>query len=291
MFGKECYKEINTLLNQQMEEKKFLIAVHRGTWSGNVIENTILSYEAALLHGADMFEVDLSPSTDGVLYDFHDGGELRLLGIRQNIKRLSSKEIDQLIFRNYLWEPSMRRVERFEDMLKHFTGTDVLYNIDRAWDCLDLVHEMMQKFPGAEKQAVIKTPVKDEYLEFFKNCPVKYMYMPIAYSMEDIRKVLAIPEINLVGAEIIALTPEDDLFQDENVRWLREQNLFLWANTIALSGLKANWLYGGMDDDLALEKGPDASWGVLLDKGINVMQTDWPLQMNLYRKQKTGYGL
>ncbi len=278
------------MLNQQFEEKKFLIAVHRGTWSGNIIENTILSYDAALSHGADMFEVDLSPSTDGVLYDFHDGGEPRLLGIKQNIKRLTSEEIDQLIFRNYLGEPSMRRVERFEEMLKYFTGKDVLYNIDRAWDCLNLVHDMMQKFPGAEKQAIIKTPVKDEYLEFFKNCSVKYMYMPIVYNMEELKKVLAIPEINMVGAEIIALTPEDELYQDENVSWLREQNLFLWANTIALSGLKTNWLYGGMDDDTALEKGPDASWGILLEKGINVMQTDWPLQMYRYRKQKLGYG-
>lgn len=286
MAGRECYKEINELLNRQLEEKKTLIAVHRGSWGGNLIENTVLTYEASLAMGADMFECDLSNSTDGVLYAIHDGGEMRLFGYPTNVKKLSSKEIDAMIFRNCIGEPSMRHVERFEEVLQHFTGTGALFNIDRAWWFLDQVHEVMQKYPEAAKQAVIKTPVKDEYLEFFKNCPVKYMYMPIAYNMEEIKKVLAIPEINMVGVELIAPNPEHELYQDENLAWLHEQGLYLWANTITLSGLEVHKLYGGMDDDTALSQGPDASWGVLMDKGLDILQTDWPVQLNAYRAKR-----
>ena len=39
MFGKEEYREINANLNRQLEEKQVLIAVHRGTWGGNVAQN------------------------------------------------------------------------------------------------------------------------------------------------------------------------------------------------------------------------------------------------------------
>ena len=60
------------LLNAHLEQNKVLIAVHRGAWGGNVIENTIPSFELALQMGADMFECDLSKSTDGVLFAFHD---------------------------------------------------------------------------------------------------------------------------------------------------------------------------------------------------------------------------
>ena len=35
MYGKKEYAHINALLNQKLEEKKHLIAVHRGTWHGN----------------------------------------------------------------------------------------------------------------------------------------------------------------------------------------------------------------------------------------------------------------
>ena len=37
MVGKEKFKEINRLLNQKLEEKKVLIAVHRGCGCGNII--------------------------------------------------------------------------------------------------------------------------------------------------------------------------------------------------------------------------------------------------------------
>ena len=85
MAGQERYKEINRILNRELAEKKTLIAVHRGAWGGNVIENTIASYEIARFMGADMFECDLAQSTDGVVYVIHDGGEKRLFGREENI--------------------------------------------------------------------------------------------------------------------------------------------------------------------------------------------------------------
>lgn len=72
------------------------------------------------------------------------------------------------------------------------------------------------------KQAIIKTPVKDEYLEFFQNCPVKYMYMPIVYNMEELRKVLTYDNINIVGVEAIAKTADSEMIDPENLKWIRE---------------------------------------------------------------------
>lgn len=68
MVGKKEYAQINELLNARLDAKKVLIAVHRGAWGGNIIEGTVPSLELALKMGADMFECDLSKSTDGVIY-------------------------------------------------------------------------------------------------------------------------------------------------------------------------------------------------------------------------------
>lgn len=65
MVEQKRFEQINQLLNARLEQNKVLIAVHRGAWGGNVIENTIPSFELALQMGADMFECDLSKSTDG----------------------------------------------------------------------------------------------------------------------------------------------------------------------------------------------------------------------------------
>ena len=119
MFGKEKYKAINEKLNRRFEEKKVLIAVHRGVWCGNIIENTIEAYDACRAMGADLFECDLSETTDGVLYMFHDGGEWRVLGKDQSILSMSSEEVDSLMCRNGLGEPSGRYLQRFEQLLEH----------------------------------------------------------------------------------------------------------------------------------------------------------------------------
>lgn len=285
MFGKEKYKAINEKLNRRFEEKKVLIAVHRGVWCGNIIENTIEAYDACRAMGADLFECDLSETTDGVLYMFHDGGEWRVLGKDQSILSMSSEEVDSLMCRNCIGEPSGRYLQRFEQLLEHYTNGE-LFNVDRSWPSLAKLDEVMQKYPHAISQAVIKTPVKEEYLEFFQNCPNKYMYMPIAYNMEEVKKVLSYPDINVVGVEAILFSEETDLFQNENIRWIHEQGLYYWANAITLGNKPEHRLYAGYEDDVALAKGPEASWGKLIDKGIDILQTDWPYQLYQFRKEK-----
>jgi Glycerophosphoryl diester phosphodiesterase len=285
MFGQERYMENNKLLNRAFSEKGTLIAVHRGIWGGNIIENTKISGSLSLEMGADMFECDVSISTDGIVYAFHDGGEKRMFGINKNIQTLSAKEIDALVYLNSIGQPSNYKVERFDEIVSCFSHGE-LYNVDRAWGKLPETAAVLKKHPLAIRQALIKTPVDDAYLSFFNECPEKYMYMPIVYSMKEVEKALSYPNINLVGFELIAKTPKEELFQDENIHYIKSKNLFTWANAIALSGQEKHFLFGGLDDDKALLEGADNIWGAMMDKGINVIQTDWPLQLQKYRDQR-----
>lgn len=287
MVGQERFQDINQLLNARLAEKKVLIAVHRGSWGGSIIENTIPAYMAALQMGADMFEVDLARSTDGVLYAIHDTYEKRLLHREENIKTLDSAEIDTLEVYNCIDEPTGQRIQRFEQVLAHFTHGE-LFNVDRAWSILPEVDALMRQYPHAVQQAVIKTPVKEEYLEFFQNCPVKYMYMPICYSMDDVRKALSYPDINIVGVEAIAPSVDSDLYLAENLRWMKEQGLYVWSNAITLSNIDRHILSAGYDDNKSILEGPEAGWGVLMDQGYNVLQTDWPALLSSYRNKKFG---
>ena len=56
----------NQSIRELIDKNRILIAAHRGTCGGNVVQNTCLAYKNALLHGADMIEVDASMTTDGV---------------------------------------------------------------------------------------------------------------------------------------------------------------------------------------------------------------------------------
>ena len=282
MFGKEEYREINTNLNRQLEEKQVLIAVHRGTWGGNVAQNTIQAYRIARQMGGDIFECDLAPSTDGVFYAFHDGTEPGNLGRQENIKTMSSQEIDSLVYINTVFEPSGVHVEKLEDILRTFCHGE-LFNIDRAWDHLPQLIPVLDRHPHALHHAIIKTPVKPEYLGFFQNCPQKYPYMAIVQNLEEVEQALAWPGINLVGMELQASTKEDDLFQDGLIQRLAEAGVFAWANAIKLRPHEAGTLFAGLDDNVALDGDPDSSWGEMFRKGIRVVQTDWPWQLSQYR--------
>lgn len=284
MIGKECYKEINKLLNQRIEEEKTLIAVHRGMWGGNIVENTVPALKMALRLGGDMVECDLSVSRDGVLYMFHDGHEKRLVGIQENIMTLDSGEIDALVYANSLGLSSGIHPQRVEELFESFTNGELM-NIDRAWrGGLKKTLDLMSKYPHILKQAVIKTPVKDEYLEILNDYPVKYMYMPIAYSREEVLHVLSYPNINTVGVEIIARTNQDELYRPETVDWLHSMGLYVWVNTLTMSDQPRHVCYGDLDDNRAVLKDPDEVWGVLMDRGVEILQTDWPVLLKAYRE-------
>ena len=80
----------NDPIRKLIEKNGVLIAAHRGTCGGNVVQNTSLSYKNALLHGADMIEVDAAMTTDGVFYAFHNGEEKIEYGIQKDIRTMSS---------------------------------------------------------------------------------------------------------------------------------------------------------------------------------------------------------
>ena len=92
--------DITKLLHKKIKEKKVIIAVHRGSSGGNIIENTIKSFEIALKYGGDMIEVDAAKSTDGEIYTVHQGQEERLFFSKNNVETLNSHEINLLDYRN-----------------------------------------------------------------------------------------------------------------------------------------------------------------------------------------------
>ena len=283
MFGRNEYRDINVLLNRKFEEKKRLIAVHRCAWGGNVCPSSRQAFIVGQKLGGDMMEIDVSKAADGKLWVFHDGTEPHHFHIDRNIETMSSEEIKELEFFNSIGEPSGKHLQTLDELLS-WIGDEVLFNIDRGWTKLHELDELLQSHPEKIHQALIKTPVAIEYLDFFTDCPRKYMYMPIVKSMEDVRLCLSYADkINMVGMEVIALTPDCDLFQDETIDFIRSKGLFVWVNSITLGKKDSFRLFSYLDDDKAIMDGEESSWGEMFEKNIDVIQTDWPALLKPYR--------
>ena len=287
-LGQMRYAQINTPLSQKLAQKKCLIAAHRGSWGGNIAQNTVGAYKAALQMGADIVETDVNATTDGVLYSFHDGNEQRVFGVEKSIRQMDSKEVESYHPINTCNELTAARINRLTEVLDFLSHGELL-NIDRAWNIIPQLLEVLDHYPNAKYQVVIKAPLKAKAAyEYLNAHPVKYMFMPICYSFEDVEAALSYPDLNVVGCEIIAFDEQMDLFSDESIQRIHDRNLFVWVNAITLGDVGVRPLYAKLDDDVSVLEDPSLGWGKLFEKKIDVMQTDWPALLYQYRRKILG---
>ena len=82
--------------------------------------------------------------------------------------------------------------------------------------------------------------------------------------------------------EIIAESEESPFFQDETIQKIKEKDLLVWVNAIKLDD--DHILFGEFDDDASIIKGPEYGWGKIVEKGADMIQTDWPSLLSNYRR-------
>ncbi|WP_130176244.1 glycerophosphodiester phosphodiesterase family protein [Cryobacterium sp. SO1] len=280
MFGQTSHRPINALLNERLEARRPLIAVHRGTGSGMIVENTAPAVAAALRSGADMVEIDVIASTDGDYFVFHDGYENAHFGLDRNLQELSTEEIEALSYRQRSDEPV--RVERLETVLRSFPG--VLFNIDRSWRYWQHLLGWFDRFDMAE-QLILKSPPEPSALEFLRRHPVKYPFVVIVSTEAELDAVASDPLINLVGAELIAADESHPFCDPEWVTELRQRGIFAYVNALDLGNGRA--LMAGWDDTRSVLDDADEGWGRLVELGADVIQTDWPALLSGYLGSRT----
>lgn len=261
----------NEQIRKRIQENKILIAAHRGTCGGNVVQNTSLAYKNALLHGADMIEVDAAMTTDGVFYAFHNGEEKIEYGIEQDIRTLSSEEVDGMFTLNSLGSRTKQKAERLEEVLERFKNK-CLINIDRSWFYWDEIIEVIKK-SDMKEQVLLKSGVEEELLQKLEEKGDGIMYMPI---MKDINEwdIVKKHDINVAAAELIFEDLESPFLDAEFMKELHDLGIAPWVNAITLDDDTV--LSGKLDDNNAIKNSFEENWGKLIDLGFEIIQTDWP---------------
>lgn len=220
---------VNHRLEEELKSKGILIAAHRGTSGGNIIQNTIGAYENALRHGADIIEVDVIQTTNGEFYAFHNGQEPGLVGTDQDIRTMSSSQVQNLIFRNSMQEEVGEKVNRLDDILEHFKGR-CLINIDRSWFYWkDIIGEL--KRHQMEDQIILKSHPSKEELQVLEDSGAGLMYLPIVREEKRLEQVWS-HHVNVIGAEVIFETEDHVFASREFVDDMHRRNMKLWVNAI-----------------------------------------------------------
>lgn len=271
----------NELMKSIINKNKVLIAAHRGTCGGNVIQNTCLAYRNALLHGADLIEIDAAMTTDGVFFAFHDGEEMLELGIDNDIKQMSSDEVEQLHTLNSLRHKSNQKVERLDFVLEAFRGK-CLINIDRSWFYWKEIISFL-KSKDMNNQILLKSHPDEELLKNIEENGSEIMYMPILRKPED-WEIVKKYHINVAAVELIFEQVDSKIVSKEFMDELHEKGILTWVNAITLDDKTI--LSAELDDNHAITEDFDRNWGKLIDMGFDIIQTDWPALLKEYIKRR-----
>lgn len=264
-------------LKEYRDKNGVLIAVHRGTNGGNVIQNTTMAYLNAIAHKGDMVEVDVVRSKDGEFFAFHDGQEKLVFDQSIDIRELSAEEIKKLTCFNSLAEPVSQKLETINEVLSNLEGKAFI-NIDRSWFYWDTFLEALKEYPS-KNQILLKAPAKEELLVQLRDSQLDVMFMPIVKTAEELEMVLSFEGINIVALELIFTDLQSELIEPETMERIRQHNMLTWVNALRLNDTTV--LSALLDDDAAILDG-GKSWGQLVDLGFDIIQTDWPLLLHNY---------
>lgn len=272
-------------LQEMINKYGVLVAAHRGMSCANIPCNTIPAFEIALRGGARILEMDIFKSLDGKLYVFHTGKEPVQLGVKCDVRKLRSDEIDKMPLVNCDGNPTKHYITPFADVLKYLQGKEVILNIDRASDILRDVLECVRQH-GMIDQILLKTPPKMEYLKIVEEVAPDVMYMPIYKFEDNMTEQIEKMNINLVGAELVFFTEDQPVAQPEYIAAQKAKGMILWGNGILYADCDP--LAAGHSDDVSVYMNPDDGWGWLVEHGFDIVQTDWTPLCFQYLSEK-GY--
>lgn len=301
--------EISARFQGALADRKTLIMAHRGAVGANIVDNTLESFDVAMRQGADLLEIDVCASLDGDLFVMHDGMEPVMFGTDKPITAMTTTQVKELRYINKNNCTIDHPVNTFEEMLEHLKGR-TLINLDRCWVCWDKVFPLVKRH-GMADQIIFKSPPEEKYIDQIAAQDIPYMYMPVIWYPWEM-DYAAVSGANLVAVEIIGHREDAAVMEEGFVKSLSEKGMGCLISAMTLGNpvyrvddLVRRWskagsrmadaivdgniyLAAGHDDDVSVLGNPDQGWGWLVERGFNMLMTDWTLDMSLYLKQ-AGY--
>lgn len=253
------------------------VVAHRGDWR-HAPENSISAINNAAAMGVDMVEIDIQKTKDGDFVLMHDGNINRMTDGTGNISDYTVEELKRFRLRFNDGTLSDERIPTLKEALLACKGK-LLVNIDKGGDYLADITPIIQE-TETENHVILKGR---NSVEQVKKQLVGYkdiIYMPIV----DLDSDGAISYIDSFLSDFHPVAMEvsfktDDFPQLSYVNNIADAGCRIWINTLWES------LCGGHEDEKAITQ-PDDNWGWVLKQKATIIQTDRPVELISYLKQK-----
>ncbi len=255
-----------------------MIVAHRGCWR-ETAENSLASIKSCVEAGVDMVELDVRRTADGELVLIHDETVDRTTSGKGEVGALSLAEVTALRLQpgagNYDGELLDETVPTLEQALIEAKGK-ILINIDAKDDVIEQALALVSEL-GMNDQVVFKARLSPDEIE---GTPTPLggqgHFMPILRESDSKQPLSERIEPFLstkpVAFEVVF---DSEGYILEGAAALDNAQQRIWANTM-LPKYSA-----GLDDASAIAT-PDKVWGALLGQGVDMIQTDNPIEAISY---------
>lgn len=264
---------------QDSNSKKVMVALHRGDWR-NYPENSILALESSIEMGADIVETDIRLTKDSVPVIMHDRTIDRTTTGKGDVGEYTLDALKKEFLRNGYGVPTDYKVPTFKEFMQTSKGR-IIVNLDKCYDSFDKVYEVLVA-TGTVGEVIMKGEASyQDFLLKYPNSNKGVAYMPVVnLSKPDYRNLISdgskgspIPS----AYEFVFKSDTLDILNE--LQDIKEMGSRVWVNTL--------WgnLSGQHYDNMALTD-IDGSYGWLIEKGFNMIQTDRPILLLNYLRNK-----
>ena len=262
-----------------------LITAHRGVAGGNVPCNTLAAFDAALYQGADMIELDVSRTADGQLFIFHPGMEPAHLCSDRYLDKMTADEVRKLRFHNQDRTETQYPIATLDEALEYLKGRCYI-NIDKYWSNMQPITDTIRRHNMVD-QVLVKSAWDENVVRMMEEAAPDLNFMLILRGVDTHSEDMLKRKLNYVGVEALFTTDDEPICVPEYTEWMHKNGLLTWANSIVYN--YRDVIGGTHTDDNAVTGHPDEVWGWMIERGFDIIQTDWPLALRCYlnsRKEK-----
>ncbi|MFQ7113242.1 glycerophosphodiester phosphodiesterase family protein [Hallella bergensis] len=274
--------KLNQILQSfgQPSSKSVMVVCHRGDWR-NAPENSLQAFENCIAMGADMVELDLKKTKDGVLVLMHDKLIDRTTNGKGKPETYTLDSLKTLQLKSGIGCKTRHRVPTFREAMLLCKGK-IMVNVDKGYDYFEDVIKILEE-TGTTNQCIIKANLPyEEVRAKHGNLLDRVIFMPVVNLCKPGAE-------NIIDSYIKHMSPK--VFEvnfktaDTNtlklIRKIQDSGAHVFVNTL--------WpeLCGGHDDDRAVElHQPEESWGWVVRQGVKLIQTDRPAKLIEYLRTK-----
>lgn len=231
-----------------------LVVAHRAS-NAQYPENSLAAIQYSINTGVDVVELDIRTTRDGKLVLMHDETVDRTTSGEGKVRELTYKELEVLSLESNWGDTIVHRIPLVEEAFLMAKGY-IMIDLDIKDVSIRKLVELVQK-TGVQNQ-VLFFDSSFEVLDSVRLLDSTLLLMPRAHSLEEAKSI-----IERYHPPVIHI--DDDFYTDEVVQTIKESGARVWINALGVPDIKAK---------IGIKQ---SGYGKLIEKGANIIQTDYPV--------------